>query len=101
MFQKKYKRDDKLQNESNKEAEKKQLYHQVKRINISILQARKYYLLIKWNDKKSQGTYSPLGKTFSKQMKTIKGQRKKHVETLKPSGEKLKIKATNEIEKIQ
>ena len=34
-------------------------------------------------------------------MKTIKGQRKKQVETLKPSGEKLKIKATNEIKKIQ
>ena len=34
-------------------------------------------------------------------MKTIKGQRKKQVETLKPSGEKLTIKATNEIEKIQ
>ena len=34
-------------------------------------------------------------------MKTIKGQRKKQVETLKPSEEKLTIKATNEIEKIQ
>ena len=39
-------RDEKLQYDINREASKIQLYHQAKLININILLARKYYLLI-------------------------------------------------------
>ena len=40
-------RDEKLQYDINREEKKYQLYHKVKLININILQAKKYYLLIK------------------------------------------------------
>ena len=54
--------------------------HLVKLINISILQAKKYYLLIKVEYKFS---YSPLGKALENQLKTIGTQGKKQVEALK------------------
>ena len=40
-------RDEKLQYNINREAAKIQHYHQVKLINMNILQVNKYYLLIK------------------------------------------------------
>ena len=39
--------DEKLKYDINREGEKYQLYHQVKLINMNILQAKKYYHLIK------------------------------------------------------
>ena len=62
---------------------KYQLYHQAKLISMNILLVKKYHHLI--NNKKieqAKFTYSPLGKTFEKQIKTIEDQ-----------GEKQQVKA--------
>ena len=62
---------------------KYQLYHQAKLISMNILLVKKYHHLI--NKKKieqAKFTYSPLGKTFEKQIKTIEDQ-----------GEKQQVKA--------
>ena len=64
--------------------QKYQNYHWIKLININILQANKYYLLIKveWYI-----TYSPylLGKALEKQRKAIEDQRRKQIGALKVS----------------
>ena len=65
-------RDEKIQNNIDKKAVKNQHYHQLKLINMSALQVKKYYLQIKvklWN--KTKFTYSPLGKALEKQTKEI------------------------------
>ena len=49
----------------------------------------------KWNNGQAKFTYSPVGKAFEKQIKTIDKQRKKQIEALevlKPNTQKLKIK---------
>ena len=52
-----------------------QIYHQVKLIDMNIVQVRKYDLLIKvqWKEQ-ANFAYSPLRKTFEKQIKTIKNE---------------------------
>ena len=50
---------------------------------MNILLVKKYYHLIKKIIEQAQFTYSPLGKTFEKQIKTIEDQGKKQVEALK------------------
>ena len=56
---------------------KYQRYLQRKFISMNILLIKKYYNLIKKKIEQAQFTYSPLGKTFEKQIKTIKDQGKK------------------------
>ena len=63
--------------------QKYQDYHLEKLINLNTLQVTKYYLLVKEERKQSKFTYSPLGKAFEKQTKTIEEQGKKQVEALK------------------
>ena len=65
-------RDEKLQYDTNREAadiSKHQHYHQVKLINMNILQVNKYYLHIKVEGQ-NKFTCSPLGKAFEKQVTT-------------------------------
>ena len=59
--------------------------HPTKLASTNILLVKKYYLLIKKKKKIEQAkfTYSPLGKAFEKQIKTIEGQGRKHFDTLK------------------
>ena len=81
---------------------KHQLYHQVKFINMNILLVKICYHLT--NNKlpsnqqqiieQARFTYSPLGKSFEKQIKTIEDQGKKQVDAL----EKLKPKEIKPIE---
>ena len=92
--------------------QKHQHYHQVKLINMNILQVKKYYCRI---IEQAKFTYSPLGKAFQKQIKTIKEQGTKQVEALevlKPIKQKLAFKdaipvnalskeAKNELNKIK
>ena len=55
-----------------------QHYHQVKLINMYILQVKKYHLRIKCRIiEQDKFMYSPLEKAFKKQMKTIEYQGKK------------------------
>ena len=56
---------------------KYQRYLQRKFISMNILLIKKYYNLIKKKIEQAQFTYSRLGKTFEKQIKTIKDQGKK------------------------
>ena len=56
---------------------KYQRYLQRKFISMNILLIKKYYNLIKKKIEQAQFTYSHLGKTFEKQIKTIKDQGKK------------------------
>ena len=66
--------------------QKYQPYHHKKLKNINILQVKKYYLLIKKNNKKieqAKFTYSPLGKDFEKQRKTIEEPKENQVDALK------------------
>ena len=52
-------------------------YHQVKLINVNLLLANKYYLLIKEEYKtKLNSIHSLSGKALEKQIKTIRDQRK-------------------------
>ena len=63
---------------------KYQPYHQVKYVNTNILLVKIYYHLT--NNKQieqAKFTYSPLGKAFEKQIKTIEDQGKKQVDALK------------------
>ena len=63
---------------------KYQPYHQVKYVNTIILLVKIYYHLI--NNKQieqAKFNYSPLGKAFEKQIKTIEDQGKKQVDALK------------------
>ena len=63
---------------------KYQLYHQVKFINMDILPVKIYYHLINNKYQRlAKFTYSPLGKAFEKEIKTIEDQGKKQVEVLK------------------
>ena len=50
---------------------KYQHYHQVKFINMNILLVEIYYHLISKEIEQARFTYSPLGKPFGKQIKTI------------------------------
>ena len=63
-------RDEKLQYDTNREAadiSKHQHYHQVKLINMNILQVKKYYLLIKKQIiEQAKFTYFLLGKALEK-----------------------------------
>ena len=80
-------RDEKLQYDINREEKKYQLYHKVKLININILQAKKYYLLIKveWLEQ----VYLPsFGKSFWKTNKPIEA-----LEVLKPEENKQDLKS--------
>ena len=64
---------------------KYQLYDLTKLISMNILLVKKYYSLIKKNIlEQAKFTYSPLGKAFERQIKTIEDQGKKQVEALKP-----------------
>ena len=63
--------------------QKYQDYHLEKLISLNTLQVTKYYLLIKEERKQSKFTYSPLGKAFENQTKTIEEQGKKQVDALK------------------
>ena len=62
-----------------------QPYHQAKLISMNILQVKK---MLPSNQKQiteqAKFTYSPLGKAFKKQTKTIKGQGERQVDALKP-----------------
>ena len=53
--------------------QKHQHYHQVKLVNMNILQVKKYYLQRR-EVEKTKFTYSPLGKTLEKQKKAIEDQ---------------------------
>ena len=68
-------------------------YHQVNSINMNILQVKIYYHQQQIIEK-TKFTYSPLGKAFDKQIKTIEDQGKKQVDAL----EKLKPKEIKPIE---
>ena len=78
-------KDEKLQYNINREAAKiSALSHQVKIINASFLQVKKYYYLIKKRIiEQINFTNTPLGKAFEKQIKTIAYQGIKQVEALK------------------
>ena len=61
------------------------MYHQVKLININILQTNKYYLSIKGsklNDRQAKFTYSPLGKAFEKPKKTTGDKGRKQIDAI-------------------
>ena len=61
-----------------------QPYHQAKLTSMSILLVKKYYLLIKKKKiKQVKFTYSPLGKAFGKQTKTVADQGGKQVRAIK------------------
>ena len=99
--------------------QKYQYYRQVKLININILQVKYYYTSLLSGQsritKQTKFTYSPLGKGFEKQIKSIEEQGKiqvKVLELLNPITRKLTIKdaisenklsekAKNELNKIQ
>ena len=53
--------------------QKYQLYHLEKLINLNVLQVKRYYLPVK---EEAKFTYSPLGKAFEKQTKTIEEKEK-------------------------
>ena len=77
------------------EKQQKQHYHLEKLINTNVLQAKKYYLLSQIIEQ-AKFAYSPLGKAFETQTKTIEEQRKrqdKALEILKPEENKEKIKS--------
>ena len=67
--------------------QKYQHYHHVKLINMNLLQVNKFHHLIKVEHAKS--TYSPLGKAFEKQTKTIKEQEEKQLKALEEHGKQL------------
>ena len=76
---------------------KYQLYDLTKLISMNILLVKKYYSLIKKKIlEQAKFTYSPLGKAFERQIKTIEDQGKKQVEALKP--EDLKLEEQKAIE---
>ena len=56
---------------------KYQLYHQEKLMNMNTLLVKKYYRLIKKKIEQAKFTYSPLGKSFEKQIKRIEDQGEK------------------------
>ena len=73
---------------------KYQLYHQAKLINMNILLVKKYQRLInKKIVEPAKFTYSPLGKSFEKQIKTIEDQGQKQFEALKNLKPKEQTKA--------
>ena len=78
--------DEKLQYDINREAAKYQPYRRAKFISMSIWLVRKYYHLIKTKNKLNI-TYSPLGKAFEKQIKTIEDQRKIQIKAIQNQGE--------------
>ena len=82
-------KDEKLQYDINREAAKNQLYHPEKLININILQVKKYYRDQSRIIKQAKFTYSPLGKAFEKQIKTIEDQGEKQIKALKGHGKQL------------
>ena len=57
--------------------QKYQHYHLEKLINMNILQVQKYYRVIKEVIEQCKFAYSPLGKAFEKQTKTIENQGEK------------------------
>ena len=64
--------------------QKTQPDHQMKLININIFQEKRYcYLIIGRVIEQAKCTYSPLGKAFENQTKTIEGQWTKQFEALK------------------
>ena len=67
---------------------KYQLYSQAKFINMNILLVKIYYYLI--NSKQARFTYSPLGKAFEKQIKTITDQGEKQIKAIQDK-EQVKI----------
>ena len=74
---------------------KYQLYHQAKLISMNILLVKIHYHLIQQQIiKQAKFAYSPLGKAFKKQIKTIEDQGEKQVEALKDLKPKEQTKAT-------
>ena len=66
-----------------KKLPKYQLYHQTKLVSMNILQEKKYYHLIKKQIiEQAKFTYSPLGKAFKKQIKTIEGQGERQIKAI-------------------
>ena len=70
--------------------QKYQHYHLENLINANILQVYKYYLLIKKRViEQAKFAYSPLGKAFGKQTKTIEDQDKKKIKAVEDHGKQL------------
>ena len=73
---------------------KYQLYHQAKLISMNILLVKIHYHLTQQQIiKQAKFAYSPLGKAFKKQIKTIEDQGEKQVEALKDLKPKEQIKS--------
>ena len=68
-------------------------------ISINVLQAKKYYYLIKVSRiiEQAKFTYSPLAKAFEKQIKIIEDKGIKQAEALKPEENKEDLKSIEEI----
>ena len=81
------------------EKKQKYHYHQVKMINMNFLQTKHFILQSdqKWIIEQPKFTYSPLGKAFAKQIKTIEDKGIKQVESLKA----LRAEENQELESIQ
>ena len=76
-------RDEKLQYDIIREAAKNRLYHQVKIHKYEYLTGEDTLPSNQQQMKQVRFTYSPLGKAFEKQIKTIKDQGQKQVDALK------------------
>ena len=64
------------------------LCHQTNLISMKILQVKKYYHQInKKIIEQATFTYSPLGKAFEKQVKTIEDQREKQIKAIQNRGQ--------------
>ena len=68
--------------------QKYQPYHQAKLISMNILQVKNCLLIKKQIIEQAKTTYSPLGKAFEEQTKTIKDQGKKQLKAVKEHGNK-------------
>ena len=68
-------------------------------ISINVLQAKKYYYLIKVSRiiEQAKFTYSPVAKAFEKQIKIIEDKGIKQAEALKPEENKEDLKSIEEI----
>ena len=72
-----------------KKLQKYQPYYQANLISVSILLVKKYYHPIKKKKKIEQAkfAYSPLGKTFETQIKTIEDQEGRQVKAIQNQGQ--------------
>ena len=70
--------------------QKYQPYYQANLISVSILLVKKYYHLIKKKKRKKEQAkfaYSPLGKTFETQIKTIEDQEGRQIKAIQNQGQ--------------